>query len=90
MRNVQNISGWLGAIATIAVVSATIPAISGKTAAQRDNAVWAEAVAEFQAFDTATIDFDIIHFIIQVSYISITCYGIGAGFGRLTSFLDRI
>lgn len=59
MRNVQNISGWLGAIATIAVVSATIPAISGKTAAQRDNAVWAEAVADFQAFDTAAIEFDI-------------------------------
>ncbi len=59
MRNVQNISGWLGAIATIAVVTSVIPAIGEKSSAQRDNALWAQAATDFQAFDAQVTDFDV-------------------------------
>ncbi len=57
MRNVQNISGWLGAVAMIAVLTGVISAISGKTAAQRENLVWAQAAADFQSFDIETPSF---------------------------------
>lgn len=54
MRNVQNISGWLSAIAVVAVLTAVIPAISGKTAEQRDNAAWAQAAIDFQSFEATS------------------------------------
>jgi len=57
MQNMQNISGWLAAIAVIATTTVAIPAMGAKTVDQRSNAAWAEAVSEFTAFEAQPTEF---------------------------------
>jgi len=49
MRSVQNIKGWVTALAVIGTVSAVIPVMGAQASQQRDAVQWSEAAAAFQA-----------------------------------------
>ena len=57
MRSVQNIKGWVTALAVIGTVSAVIPVMGAQASQQRDAVQWSEAAAAFQAADIETVDF---------------------------------
>lgn len=57
MRKVQNIKGWVTALAVIGTASVVIPTIGAQASNQRAQAQWAEAAAEFRASQLETVKF---------------------------------
>lgn len=55
--NVKKTAGWAVSLTAIAVLSAIIPAVGGKIENQRSNAYWAQAAAEFRAFEAEETNF---------------------------------
>lgn len=55
--NKKQAAGWSAALMAIVAIAVAIPAIGAKAVDQRSNAVWAEAAAEFRAFNAETVDF---------------------------------
>jgi len=57
MRSVQNIKGWITALAVIGAVSVVIPVVGAQASNQRDAAQWSEAAAAFRAAEIETVEF---------------------------------
>ena len=57
MRSVQNIKGWMTALAVIGAVSVVIPVMGAQATQQRDVEQWSETAAAFRLADVETVAF---------------------------------
>ncbi len=57
MRSVQNIKGWMMAVAVIGTVSTVLPVLGAQASHQRNAAQWSAAAEAFRAADIETVDF---------------------------------
>jgi len=57
MRSVQNIKGWMTALAVIGTVSAVLPVMGAQASHQRNLAKWSQTAAAFHIAELPTVDF---------------------------------